>query len=88
MALAELQELEVQLKELLHKGFIRHSVITFRRSRAFCEEERWYTWALYKLSAINYLFDQLKSASVFYMNDLREDIMMSKLRMKMCIMYF
>ncbi|CAA2959116.1 Hypothetical predicted protein, partial [Olea europaea subsp. europaea] len=85
MAPLELQELKVQLKELLDKGFIRPSVSpwgvpvlfvkkkdgTMRLCIDYRELNRLTIKNKYPLPRIEDLFDQLKGAIVFSKNDLR-----------------
>ena len=85
MAPTELKELQTQLQELLDKGFIRPShspwgepVIfvkkkdgTFRMCIDYRELNKAIIKNKYPLPMIDYLFDQLKGASVFSKIDLR-----------------
>ena len=85
MALVELQELKIQLKEMLDKGFIRPSVspwgapILFVKKKdgslRLCIDYRLLNQVTiknkYPLPRIDDLFDQLKTAGVFSKIDLR-----------------
>ena len=85
MAPAELQELKIQLKEMLDKGFIRPSVslwgapVLFVKkkdgSMRLCIDYRLLNQVTFKnrypLPRIDDLFDQLKTAGVFSKIDLR-----------------
>ena len=85
MAPAELQELKIQLKEMLDKGFIRPSVspwgapVLFVKkkdgSMRLCIDYRLLNQVTiknrYHLPRIDDLFDQLKTAGVFSKIDLR-----------------
>ena len=84
MALLELKELKLQLKELLEKGFIRPSVSLWGAPMFFvkkkdgtlrlCVDYRQLNKMIvknkYPLPKIDDLFDQLKGASVFSKIDL------------------
>ena len=52
MALAELKELNIQLQELLDKGFIRPNRSLWAGTGAFCLEERWIYASIHRLSGI------------------------------------
>ena len=85
MAPAELQELKIQLKEMLDKGFIRPSVspwgapVLFLKNKddslRLCIDYRLLNQVTiknkYPLPRIDNLFDELKSAGVFSKIDLR-----------------
>ncbi|GKV36664.1 hypothetical protein SLEP1_g44770 [Rubroshorea leprosula] len=84
MALAELKELKVQLKELLEKGFIRPIVLPWGAPVLFVKKDGSMRlcidyWELnkvivknwYPLPRIDDLFDQLKGAQVFSKIDLQ-----------------
>ncbi|XP_070029088.1 uncharacterized protein [Nicotiana sylvestris] len=49
MALAELKELKIQLKDLLEKGFIRPSVSPWGCTGFVCKKERWVAMDVYCL---------------------------------------
>ena len=85
MAPVELKELKAQLQELLDKGFIRPSVspwgapVLFIRKKdgslRLCIDYRMLNQITiknkYPLPRVEYLFDQLQSASIFSNIDLR-----------------
>ena len=85
MAPTELKELKTQLQELLDKGFIRPSVSPWGEPILFIKKKDGILrmcidyWQInkvkvknkYPLLRIEYLFDQLKGASVFSKIDLR-----------------
>ncbi|KAL0536883.1 hypothetical protein IC582_025846 [Cucumis melo] len=95
MALAELNELKVQLQELLDKGFIRPSVSPWGASVLFvkkkdgsmrlCIDYRELNKVTvknrYPLSRIDDLFDQLQGATVFSKIDLRSGYHQLRIRL-------